>query len=345
MTWDAAWYRDIALHGYSWNPHSTAQQNPNFFPLYPLFERAGHALTGLSIDGIAIGTSVVFQAGAAALLALVARGQGATDRQAMLWVTLYLVSPPAVFDIMGYYSALFYALCFVALLAAQRRHLWLAALALGFASGMNPLGIACAVGFVVWSVVELVAARPVSWRSVATLSGQALVSLAGLLAYALYLFVRFGNPLIFYQAAKAWSLPRPVSTVLARIVTFEPVRTSFTQWAAMPYGWNTSFLIDAVAALAIVALLVALAAASGGIRTFGFWLVVFGFLVVQVQSARWGSEIGATRYLLPLGFGAGAVAPVRRLLTRPGVFAVTIIVLLVGTAVFVQHLTTGQWID
>ncbi len=80
-------------------------------------------------------------------------------------------------------------------------------------------------------------------------------------------------------------------------------------------------------------------------ETFGFWLVVFGFLVVQVQSARWGSEIGATRYLLPLGFGAGAVAPVRRLLTRPGVFAVTIIVLLVGTAVFVQHLTTGQWID
>ncbi len=53
MGWDASWYRDIALHGYSWNPHSAAAQNPAFFPLPLLFERAGHALTGLSIDSIA----------------------------------------------------------------------------------------------------------------------------------------------------------------------------------------------------------------------------------------------------------------------------------------------------
>jgi hypothetical protein len=246
---------------------------------------------------------------------------------------------------MGYYSALFCVLLFLALLAAQHGRLWLSALALGLASGMNPLGIAIAVGFIVWSLVELVATRSVNWRSLSTMGGQALVSLAGLLGYALYLLVRFGNPLVFYQAAKAWSLPLPLSTVLARIVTFEPVRSSVTQWAATPYGWNTSFLIDAVVALAIVALIVALAASKGGSLTFGFWLVVFAFLVVQVQSARWGSEIGATRYLLPLGFGVGAVAPVRRLLTRPGVFAVTLLVLLVGTAVFVQHLATGQWID
>jgi len=123
------------------------------------------------------------------------------------------------------------------------------------------------------------------------------------------------------------------------------VRSSFTQWAAVPYGWNTSFLIDAVAALAVVALIVALAVTDGGFRVLGVWLVVFAFVLVQVQTARWGSEIATTRYLLPICFGVGAVAPVRRFLTQPGVFAVLSLVLLVGTAIFVQHLVTGQWID
>ena len=345
MGWDASWYRDIALHGYSWNPHSAAAQNPAFFPLYPLFERAGHALTGLSIDSIAIGSSVLFQAGAAAVLVLIARGQGATERQALLWVTLYLVSPPAVFDIMGYYSAFFYALCFLALLFAQRGRPWIVALALGLASGMNALGVAFAGGFVVWSLIELLSTRSVNWRSTVTLGGRVIVSLSGFLGYALYLLLRFGNPLIFYQALKAWTLPRPASTVVLRIVTLEPVRSSFTQWAAVPYGRNTSFLIDAVAALAVVALIVAVAVTGGGVRTFGFWIVVFAFLVVQVQSARWGSEESTTRFLLPIGFGVGAIAPVCRTLTRPSVYAVTVLVLLAGTALFLQHLASGQWID
>jgi hypothetical protein len=345
MGWDASWYRDIALHGYSWNPHSTAPQSPAFFPLYPLFERALHAVTGLSIESIAISSSILFQACAAALLVLIARGWGATDRGALLWVTLFLMSPPAVFDIMGYYSALFCVLCFLALLFAQRRQRWLVALALGLASGMNPLGIAFAGGFVVWSLIELVAMKSLTRCSLLTLGGQALVSLSGILGYALFLLVRFGDALTFYQATKAWSPSVPLSEVLTRIVTFEPVRVSFTQWAAVPYGWYTSFLIDGVAALAILALIAALAATSGGARTFGFWLIVFAFLLVQVQSARWGSEIGTTRFLLPVAFGVGAIEPVRRLLTRPGVYAVTLLLLLAGTAVFVQHLVTGQWID
>ena len=345
MGWDASWYREIALHGYSWNPHSTLQQDPNFFPLYPLFERALHAVTGLSIESVAISSSILFQAGAAALLVLIARGWGATDRGALLWVTLFLVSPPVVFDIMGYYSALFCVLCFLALLFAQHRRPWLVALALGLASGMNPLGIAFAGGFVVWSLIALASSKSVPWRSLLVLGGQALASLSGILGYALFLLVRFGDPLAFYQATKAWSPSVSLSEVLTRIVTFEPVRSSFTQWALVPYGWNTSFLIDGVTALAILALLASLVAMNGGTRTLGFWLVVFAFLLVQVQSARWGSEIGTTRLLLPVVFGVGAVEPVRRLLTRPGVFAFTILVLLIGTAVFVQHLVTGQWID
>lgn len=209
MRWDASWYRNIALHGYSWNPHSPLQQNPNFFPLYPLFERAAHLLTGLPISRIAVGSSIVFQAVAAALLVLVARGQGASGREALAWLTMFLVSPPVVVDIMGYYSALFCVLCFLALFFAQRHRPWLVALVVGLASGANPLGVAFAVGFVVWELNRLVSTRSISWRSLAMLASQALVSVSGLLGYALYLLVAFRDPIAFYQATKGWSVPVP----------------------------------------------------------------------------------------------------------------------------------------
>jgi hypothetical protein len=344
-TWDAKWYERIALHGYSWNPHSPSQQDVAFFPLYPLFERAGHFLTGLSVPTVAIGSSVVFQAGAAAVLVLIVRAQGASDRQTLLWLTLFLLSPPVVFDIMGYYSAQFCLLCLLALWFAQRRQQWLAAVALGLATAANPIGVALAVAFIGWSLVDLLSSGTITLRRVAAVAGRALVSISGIAGYAIFLFVRFGDPLAFYRAESAWTRPVPVSTLLGRVVTFEPVRSSVTRWVATPYGWNTSFFIDAVAALLGVALIIAFVASKGGVRSLGFWFIVFTFLLVQVQSARFGSELGATRLLLPVAFGVGAIEPVRRSLTRPGGFAVTALVLLFGTVIFVRHLAVGQWID
>ncbi len=58
-----------------------------------------------------------------------------------------------------------------------------------------------------------------------------------------------------------------------------------------------------------------------------------------------GERESTTRFLLPIGFGVGAIAPVCRTLTQPSVYAVTVLVLLAGTALFLQHLASGQWID
>jgi hypothetical protein len=345
MMWDAFWYRDIALHGYSWNPRFTGQQNPNFFPLYPLFERASRFLTGLPISRLAVASSILFQAVAAALLTLITSEQGATRREALAWVTLFIVSPPVVADIMGYYSSLFCVLFFLSIYMAQRGRLWLAALAVGLAGAANPLGVAFAAGFTTWALVGLVATRSVTWRSLARVGGQALVSVCGVIGYALYLLVAFRDPLAFYQATKGWSVPLPLVTVLGRIVTFEPVRGSVTRWAASPYGSAVNFLLDALVALAVVALIIALVALGDAVRNLGFWLVVFAFLLLQALSARWGSEIGAMRILLPVVFGAGALGPLRRVLTRPVVFTVLLIVLMATTAFLLQHLATGQWLD
>jgi len=342
---DAVWYRHIALFGYSWNPHSNAQQTPNFFPLYPLLERGARVLTGLPISKIAVASSILFQAGAAAILALIAAGCGASEREALTWVTLFVVSPPVVFDIMGYYSAVFCVLCFAAIYFAQRGQPWLVALALGFASAANPLGIAFTGGFMTWAIIGLVSTSSFTRRSLLRLGAQGLVSVSGVIGYGLYLQVAFGNPLVFYQATKGWSVPVPIGTLVARVVTFEPLRASVTLWAASPYGSQVNFLFDALAALAIVALIIALVAVGDAVYNFGFWLLVFAFLLLQALSTRWGSEIGALRILVPVAFGAGAVAPVRRALTRPKVSAVIFVVFVALTAFLLQHLATGQWLD
>lgn len=345
MMFDAVWYRHIALFGYSWNPHSNAQQSPNFFPLYPLVERGARLLTGLPISKIAVGSSVAFQAVAAAILALIAVERGSGEREALTWVTLFVVSPPVVFDIMGYYSALFCVLLFMSIYLAQRGKSWLVALALGLASAANPLGIAFAGGFVTWAMIDLVSTRSLTRHSLLRLGGQGLVSVSGVIGYGLYLQVAFGSPLVFYQATKGWSVPVPLGTVVARIITFEPLRASVTDWAASPYGSQVNFLFDALAALAVVALIIALIAVGDAVHNLGFWLLLFAFVLLQALSARWGSEIGALRILLPVAFGAGVVTPVRRMVTRPAMSVVLFVLFVALSTFLLQHLATGQWLD
>jgi hypothetical protein len=345
MRWDAGWYRSIALQGYSWNPHSARGQNVAFLPLYPLLERAVHALSGLPVGDFAVPSSIVLQAVAAALLVLIARGNGASERQAAIWVTMFLVSPPVVFDIMGYYSALFCVLCFLALLFAQRGQRWRVAVVLGLASATNPIGIAAAGAFILSSLIEVATSGSVTRRSLAVFGAQALISLSGLIGYLLYLFERFGDAGAFYQAASGWVGQLALSTTIERIVTFEPVRVALTRYVVLPTGSGLSFLIDAAAALVVVALIITLAATKGAWRTFGFWVIVLALVLAQVQSARFGREFSTTRLLVPLGFGVGVVAPVYGALTRPRLAIVMIVVLLAGTLVFLRHLATGQWID
>ena len=347
MDWDGNWYQGIAAHGYSWNPASTRGQNVVFLPLFPLLERAGHLLTGLSIQDVGVGSSILLQAAAAAVLVRIAQSGGSTDRQSLLWAVLYLVSPPAVFDIMGYYSALFCLLCFLGIRFVQLGRPWRAAVAFGLASATNPLGLAAAGGFVIWRLIHL--DRPVHpdrfGRTLALACGQALVSVSGILAYALYLGIRFGDPLAFYQANKGWVPTLPLATVVARVASFETVHWSVTEWVVSPTPAATSFMMDAVVTLLIVALIVALGVSKGGLRTLEFWFMVLALLLVQVQSARWGRELSTTRLLVPLAFGATAGVRLSRVFARPVVFFVTLVVLCAGTAVFLQHLAAGQWID
>jgi hypothetical protein len=345
MGWDGHFYEEIARTGYHWNSASAAQQDVNFFPLFPLLERSGQLVTRLPIHLVAIGANIILQGGATVALVLVVESSGGSRREAVLFAIFFLVTPTIVYDIMGYYSALFIFLLFLAALLELRGHLLGAAVAIGLLCATNPLGIAVAAALFLTSLIEAIEDRALRPLDLCRLVVRTAISLSGLAAFAAYLLVRFGDPIAFYQAAAAFSPPMPLLTEVERIVSFESIRHAVLSWAMMPYGRNTSFAIDAMSGLVVLVVIAVLLFERGAWKSFLFWLVVFSFLLVQLQSARQGTEVGTTRYLSPVVLLVGTNERLRRACTGRLAAAVILVVSLAGLAFFLQRLVTGQWID
>ncbi|WP_159450241.1 GtrA family protein [Actinacidiphila paucisporea] len=161
--WDAAWYIDIARHGYdhSLHPpvaagHPSPRSNLAFFPLYPALIKAVH--TALPVAGW--GGAALLVVGACALVA--AWGIHAVTaycygrRVAVLTTVLWGIAPLAVVESAGYSEAAFTALAAWALLAVLR-HKWPAAAALSVAAGLTrPAGVAVAVAVMAAACHEVV---------------------------------------------------------------------------------------------------------------------------------------------------------------------------------------------
>ena len=202
--WDGAWYSEIATDGYGERaPTSTA-----FFPLYPMLMRLGVSLGG----GPALwGVMISLLAIPAALFFLYRIAERLYDQRTARAATLALAFFPTAFFLNAVYSeALFLALSTGAVWAALvRRNLLLAGLLGALAAATRNLGVILLVPlFVEWLRYR----REFGLRG---LAGVALVP-AGLLAYAAFLWGRFGDPLVFAsQQDEYWGreLTNPFTTL------------------------------------------------------------------------------------------------------------------------------------
>lgn len=141
FSWDAAFYRDLAQHGYD----GVAREGLRFFPLLPIAARA------LSVPLFGdIGLALILIVNVAALLAgaLLYRlaeqelGDRATAQRAA-WLLALL--PPATVLVAGYAESLLLSCTIGAFLALRRRHWWTAA-ALGVLAGLcRPMGLVLAL--------------------------------------------------------------------------------------------------------------------------------------------------------------------------------------------------------
>jgi hypothetical protein len=242
---DSAWYHRIAEEGYSYIPGQ--QSPIAFFPAYPLLVHGLGRVLGGDFSTAASLLTLVCGAGAVMLFADWVRSRVEPRAAVVAVAVLVLYPYSFFLYGSGYSDALFLLTALGSFALLERRHYVLAGLVGALATAGRPIGIAVAVGLVVravemiaqdraarrdadvpvgspagpWSATgrpvgapltgragvvslrELVqAVRYVRWRQAALLSSG-----IGLLAWMVYLGVRFGDPVAFasVQAAPGWN--------------------------------------------------------------------------------------------------------------------------------------------
>jgi hypothetical protein len=202
--WDGAWYSEIATQGYGVRaPESTA-----FFPFYPLFLKAGSSLAG---GPAAWGVLISLLCTAFALYFVYRIAENLYDAGAARASALALAFFPTAFFLNAVYTeALFLALTAGAVWAARvRGNLLLAGLFGVLATATRNFGVLLLIPL----FYEWLRRRQTS--GLRGLAGLALVP-AGLVAYAVYLRQRFGDPLVFARQQSAYwerELTGPLTTL------------------------------------------------------------------------------------------------------------------------------------
>jgi hypothetical protein len=186
FAWDAAFYRDIAEHGY----RAVGEASLRFFPLVPMLSRGlgwlffGHTAAALIV--VANGSALAFGA-LLHRLTLRETGDAATARRAAWFAALF---PAAAVLVLGYAEATAMMLGVVVFLGLRsRRFGW--AIGAGFLAGLcRPVGVL----LIVPAAIE--AAR--GWRTASVQSrltrvGAVVAPAAGAAAYLAWVGAEFGD--------------------------------------------------------------------------------------------------------------------------------------------------------
>jgi hypothetical protein len=182
--YDGGWYRLLATYGYDTRAAARFYGSPfAFFPLYPGLMRAGHDVTGLSVD--VVGLVVTDLAALAAAWAIYLIGTLLRGRRVgLLLVALWAVAPAAIMEQMLYADTLAIALSAWSLYALSRRR-WLWAGALCLLAGLTRPTVTAVVAAIVVAAALAVRRREDGWRPWvgAALSPLGFLAFCGYVAY------------------------------------------------------------------------------------------------------------------------------------------------------------------
>jgi len=196
--WDGEHYITLAMGGYL-NPPDNA--SPAFFPMYPLLLRSFAELFGgpitkeaLSVWGPLI--SLLFLPFALYFIYHIAL-EGWGELVARGTVLILAFFPTTFFLNAAYTESLFLALSAGSMWAMRvRKDLLLACVMAALAAATRNVGIFLVVPLIYEWINDVERFR---WRGV-----YLLLAPGGLFAYMVYLWVRFGDPLLFYSAQERW---------------------------------------------------------------------------------------------------------------------------------------------
>ena len=196
--WDGEHYVALAMGGYLNPPDNVS---PAFFPLYPLLLRSFAELFGGPISKEALSVwapllSLLFLPFAFYFIYHIAL-DGWGERVARGTVLILAFFPTTFFLNAAYTESVFLALSAGSLWAMKvRRDLLLACVLAGFAAATRNVGVFL-VAPLMYEWIKYI--ERFRWRGI-----YLLLAPGGLLAYMGYLWVRFGDPLLFYSAQESW---------------------------------------------------------------------------------------------------------------------------------------------
>ena len=303
--WDSGWYFRIAEDGYSYVEGQ--QSTIVFFPAYPLLMRvAGGAVGSTYLAGILVTVTAGVASAALFFTWVRDRLEPAPARAALLLFVLY----PYAFFLFGavYADALFILAVIGAFVLLERGHPWLAGLAGAVATASRPLGALLVVGLAVraWEIrradrpavvtvgggdvpdevftdgsIGMVAEETRPWSR----NGGVLVAAGGLVAFSIYLWARFGDPLAFLTGQEAWDQEAGLRTWL-KVQFFEDVTN-----VSSPFSWLT-YVAHPVLTFTGLALVPRV------FRRFGRGYGVYVLLLIGLSALSTKNFFGMSRYLL-----------------------------------------------
>ncbi len=228
---DAGWYFDIAINGYSMPPGR--QASVAFFPTYPIAVRHLTPYVGsVELAGILI----TFVCGLCATVLVAAWTRPRLSPRAQTAALAVLLLQPYAWYLVGavYADALFLAACVGAFVLVDRNRPLAAGVVGAVASATRPVGLALVVGLAVaqierrdalrlWSGTPLrrLADRPgrigriagtvvtvpvgIHLRRIRPVDAGVLVAACGFVGWCLWLWWRFGDPLAFSTVQRYWA--------------------------------------------------------------------------------------------------------------------------------------------
>jgi hypothetical protein len=341
--WDGEHYVALAAGGYLQPPDHIS---PAFFPLYPLLMRSFSELFGgpLSLGALSLwGVLISLLALPFALYFLYQIAEDGWGTRVAQGTVLTLAFFPTSFFLNAVYTeSLFLALSAASLWAVLvRKDLLLGCALAGFAAATRNVGVFLVVPLAYeWLRGE--AGRGYSWGR-----GAACLALApsGLAVYAAYLWLRFGNPLLFYTEQRRWGREAtdPLSTLLNALAQGSDGLRQLLDpglWADPSLGRITDHLGAANNAYNLVFLGVALALLLAGLRVLPLSLSAYAFLLILPPAffgTPQGPLMGLSRYLLvafPVFIVLGVLLENRRLLG--GWLILNVVASLILCALFVS---------
>jgi hypothetical protein len=298
--WDGEHYVSLAMGGYLNPPDNVS---PAFFPLYPLLMRSFAELFGGPITKEALSVwapllSLLFLPFAFYFIYHIALD--AFDERIAKGTVLILAFFPTTFFLnAGYTESMFLALSAGSLWAIRvRKDLLMACVLAGFAAATRNVGVFLVVPLMYEWIKDIERFR---WRGI-----YLLLAPGGLFAYMGYLWVRFGDPLLFYSAQESWGRQATgpldtasrawVSAVEGAGMLLDPdlwahpsLRSVANQLAGASNFFNLAFFVFAMAVL------------LAGSRYLPLSLTVYGLLLVAPATlfGTPGSPLmGTPRYVL-----------------------------------------------